>query len=110
MISMRFPAPEDPKQAPVWENYVVAQAAQASLRIIPAYAYAVGVEVERARVTLVVQAPRGSAAADEDIDDIVRDLEALLGPDVQVSARVDVTDGCRLRPDDGVVWFFAARA
>lgn len=110
MIAMQFPAPDDPKQAPVWENYVVAQAAKASLRIIPAYAYAVGVEVEGTRVILVVQAPEGSAAAYEDIEDMLSDLEALLGPDVQVSARVDVTDACNLSPDDGVMWFFACRA
>ena len=106
---MQFPTPDDPKRAPVWENYVVAQAAQAALGLIPANAHAVGVEVTGSRVTLVVQAPEASASDDEDFKDIVGDLEGLLGPDVQVTARVDVTDGRRLGPHDGVRWFFACR-
>jgi hypothetical protein len=43
---VQFPSPEDPERAPVWENYVVAQAAQAALRLIPAYAHAIGVAVK----------------------------------------------------------------
>ena len=107
---MDFPTPDDPKRAPVWENYVVAQAAQAALRLIPVQAHAIGVEVAGTRVTLVLQASEASMAADEDLNDIVSDLEALLGPHVEVSARLETSEGPRLNPHDGVRWFFASRA
>jgi hypothetical protein len=60
-------------------------AAHAALRLIPTDAHAVGVRVVGTHVTPVVQAPGDSAASYEDIDDIVDELELLLGPDVQVS-------------------------
>lgn len=107
---MDFPTPDDPKRAPVWENYVIAQAAQATLRSIPADAHALGVEVHGQRVVLVLQAPAGSPTAEQDMTDIVSELEALLGPEVAVSHRLDVKDECRLSPHDGVAWFFATRA
>ncbi|MFC7360801.1 hypothetical protein [Nocardioides astragali] len=107
---MEFPTPDDPKQAPVWENYVIAQSAQASLRLIPTYAHALGVEVEGRRVTLVLQAPPSSPTADQDMADIVSELEALLGPDVAVLTRLDFQEECRLSPHDRACWFFASRA
>lgn len=107
---MDFPAPEDPKAAPVWENYVIAQAAAASLGLIPSSAHALGVEVDGTRVILVLQAPGTSPEAEQDLTDIASELEALLGPDVNVSGRLDRQDACRLSPNDGVAWFFATRA
>jgi hypothetical protein len=106
---MDFPTPDDPMRAPVWENYVIAQAAQASLGLIPAHAHALGVEVEGLRVVLVLQAAAASPAAMEDVTDIVGELEALLGPEVAVSHRLDIRADCLLSPYDGVAWFFAAR-
>jgi hypothetical protein len=106
---MEFPTPDDPKRAPVWENYVVSQASAAALGLIPSYAHAVGVEVDRNSVTLVVQSPPGAADGDEDISDIVDELEILLGEAVEVTARVDERDSCKLSPHDGVRWFFASR-
>lgn len=107
---MQFPTPEDPKRAPIWENYVVAEAAQAALRRIPPEAFAMGVRVAGPSVVLVVQAAREAVATSEDVADIVSELEALLGPDVEVAARADVRDAVHLNPEDGVRWFFAARA
>lgn len=107
---MDFPTPDDPKHAPVWENYVIAQAAQAALRLIPPDAHALGVEVSGSRVALVLQAPVASPTAEQNMTDIVSELEALLGPNVAVSLRMDIQDECHLSPDDGVAWFFASRA
>lgn len=106
---MEFPTPDDPKQARVWDNYVVSQASAASLRLIPPWAHAIGVEVDGLSVTLVVQAPPGRANEDGDITDIVSELGALLGPEAAVSSRTVERESPRLRPDDGVRWFFAAR-
>ena len=107
---MEFPTPEDPKRAPVWENYVSAQADAAALRLIPTYVLAMGVEVDGTDVRLVVQRPRSAPDADEDLDDIVNELGDLLGPAVSVSQRVEACPEPNLRPDDGVRWFWAARA
>lgn len=106
---MDFPTPDDPKRAPVWENYVIAQAAQAALGLIPEHVHALGVEVEGLRVVLVLQADAASPAAVEDVTDIVSELEALLGPGVAVSHRFDIRAERLLSPYDGVAWFFAAR-
>lgn len=43
--AVSLPTPEDPGRSPVWENYVVAQATQASLGLLPRSALAVGVSV-----------------------------------------------------------------
>lgn len=107
---MDFPTPDDPKRSPVWENYVIAQATQAALRQIPVDAHALGVEVHGPQVTLVLQAPTGSPMAEQNVEDIVSELEALLGQDVAVASRVDARGECRLDPSDGVAWFFASRA
>jgi hypothetical protein len=61
-------------------------------------------------VTLVLQVPPSAPTTDEDVDDIVGDLEALLGPDVAVARRLDVRDFCQLTPSGGVRWFYAARS
>ena len=108
---MDYPTPDDPMQSPVWENYVIAQGCTAALGLVPSYAHALGVRVDRYDVTLVVQAPDGSLAdADEDIEDIRSGLETLLGPEVRVTVEVVRTPLRRLHPTDGVGWFFAARA
>ena len=94
---------------PMGLDQVVAQAAHASLRLIPTEALALGVSVDGARVHLVVQATNHEVVDSENVADILDELEALLGPDVEVSTRADVRHAVRLDPDDGVRWFFAAR-
>lgn len=81
---MRYPTPEDPGQSPVWENYIVAQAVQASLGQIPEHALAVSVEVAGARVRLRFQLSEATEDDVADMDDIVSELEGLVGPDVHV--------------------------
>jgi hypothetical protein len=108
-VNVQFPTPQDPGRAPVWDNYVTAQAAAASLGLIPTYAHAVGVEVRGLDVQLVIQQAPDAPESDEDVDEILGDLETLLGPDVSVSTRLDIRPERRLRPDDGVRWFYAAR-
>lgn len=77
---MQFPTPDDPGEAPIWDNNVVAQAARAALRLIPPYVHAIGVEVQRSRIGLVVQVPPDAPRTDEDIDGIVGEMGDLLGP------------------------------
>ena len=105
---MDFPSPDDPALAPVWENYVTAQGAQAALRKIPDYVYALGVQVDGNDVRLVVQQGPDAPSADERIDDTLDTLSDLLGPRVTVALRVDVRPRVALSPFDGVRWFFAA--
>lgn len=82
---MEFPTPDDPKRAPAWENYVVAQAVQASLGQIPEHALAVGVEIAGPEVTLRFQLTDVTEEDEEDMAGIAMELEGLLGCDVHVN-------------------------
>ena len=107
---MKFPNPDDLGDAPIWENYVVAQAVQASLGLIPGSAQALGVQVHGRRVRLHVQLSEASDQASEDIDDIVDDLRSLLGNGVEVDAVQEVVDVRKISPHDGIRWTFLARS
>jgi hypothetical protein len=51
--TLKLPTPDDPAEAPVWDNYVLAQVVQASLGLIPRTALAFGVAMQGADVRLV---------------------------------------------------------
>ena len=106
---MRYPSPTDSAHAPVWENYVVAQASQASLGMVPRSALAFGVLVEETSVTLRFLLAACTPQDVEDMDDIVSELEGLLGPDVLVTRSFDVRDPLEMSPHDRVRWVYAAR-
>ena len=105
---MIFPSPEEMGRAPVWENYVLAQAVQASLGLIPRSALAVGVRVSGTDVELSFQLSGVSEGDEADMDDIVSELELLVGDKVSISRRYDVKDERDISPRDGVCWFFLA--
>jgi hypothetical protein len=107
---MRYPTPEDPGRSPVWENYIVAQAVQASLGQIPEHALAVSVEVAGARVRLRFQLSEATEDDVADMDDIVSELEGLVGPDVHVDRIHEVRPQREIiSPSEGVIWIFLAR-
>ncbi|NYG58742.1 hypothetical protein BJ980_001665 [Nocardioides daedukensis] len=106
---MSLPTPEDPGRTPVWENYVVAQVAQASLGQIPEHALAVGVEVEGPRLRLRFQLSEATEGDRADMDDIVSELESLVGKDVEVASFHEVLDQRAISPTDGVRRIFLAR-
>lgn len=106
---MSLPTPEDPGQAPVWENYVVAQAVQASLGQIPEHALAVGVEADGPIVRLRFQLSEVTDEDRADMTDIVSELEGLVGNDVEVDFSHEVLDRRDISPTAGVRWIFLAR-
>jgi hypothetical protein len=106
---MKFPTPDDPADAPVWENYVIVQAAQASLGVIPIGALAVGVQVRGTDVLLRLQMLRLAEQDVQDVHDIADALSDLLGPDVRVRETCEIRAEPALSPHDGVRWFFRAR-
>ncbi|GAA2445406.1 hypothetical protein [Agromyces soli] len=106
---MKYPSPEDPARAPVWENYVIAQAVEASRGHIPEHTLAYGVEVDGTRLRLRFQLSEVTETDDEDIDDIVGDFEDLVGPDVEVDFLLEVLEWRRLSPHDGVCWVYLSR-
>ena len=110
MDAMNYPSPQDPGRAPVWENYVVAQAVQASLGLIPEHALAVGVEVAERNVRLRFQLTEVAEQDATDMSDIVNELEALVGPDVHVEMAHEVQEKQAVSPHDGVRWIFLMRA
>ena len=106
---MKFPTPEDSGSSPVWENYVVAQAVQATLGRAPRNAIAIGVRQEGVEVFLQFQLRSVSAQDIEDMDDIVFELELLLGPDVKVSHTHELRKGYKISPNDGFRWIYLRR-
>jgi hypothetical protein len=105
---MTLPSPDDPAHAPVWDNYVVAQAVQASLALIPPHTLALGVAVDRFDVELVFQL---SGATDRrDISQIWENFEALVGGAINVTARHEVRQGRDVSALDGIRWVYLARA
>ena len=106
---MRYPSPSDPANAPVWENYVAAQTSQASLGIVPRSAVALGVLVAGTSVTLRFQLAACSQQDIDDMNDIVAELEVLLGPGVSVTRSFDVLQHRDISARDGVRWVYLAR-
>ena len=106
---MKFPTPEDPASAPVWDNYIVAQTTQASLGLIPEHALAMGVEVAGRRVCLRFQLSNATEGDLQDIADIVDEMQDLVGDHVQVESVYEVRMTVDISPLDGVYWVFLAR-
>ena len=107
---MKYPRPTDLGHAPVWENYIIAQAVQASLGLIPENALAVGVEVAEREVRLQFQLTRVAEQDEADMRDIVSELEDLVGPDIKVEAAHEVRAWRAISPHDGVCWIYLKRA
>lgn len=106
---MSLPTPEDPGQAPVWENYVIAQTVEASRGQIPEHALAFGVEVDGPRLRLRFQLSEVTEEDRVDMNDIVSELEGLVGLAVEVESSYEVRDQREISPTDGVCWIFLAR-
>lgn len=108
---MTWASPEDPGQAPVWENYVVAQASEAALGLIPLSTLALCVRVRHSQIELRFYLTAVSQTDLEDIDDITDNMETLLGPAVQVSSTWEIrSDRSELHlPRDGIRCVFMSR-
>lgn len=105
---MRLPSPDDLGKAPLWENYVVAQAVQACLGLIPQNALAVGAAVDGPRVTLLFQLSIVTVGDQADIADVVDELGMLVGDAVEVDHRCEVRDEPQISLRDGVRWVYLA--
>ena len=106
---MRLPTPDDLGDAPLWENYVIAQSVEASRGQIPEHSLAFGVEVHGVVLRLRFQLSEVTDDDRDDIDDIVSELEALVGNDVRVESSYEVRAQREILPSDGVCWIFLAR-
>lgn len=106
---MSMPSPEDLERAPVWENYVIAQAVQASRGQIPQHALAFGVEVAGRHLRLVFQLADVTEDDEVDMSDIVSEFEALVGDAIKVDSSYEVCADRRIAPSDGVSWIYLAR-
>ena len=107
--SLKLPTPDDLGNAPVWENYITAQATQASLGQIPVHALAVGVQVDGVQVRLRFQLSECTDDDQADIDSIVSALEALVGQDVHVGVSSEIRTDAVISRHDGASWIFAVR-
>ena len=94
---MMLPSPDNPQNAPVWENYIVAQAVQASLGLVPLHAVAIGVEVDDVRVWLRSQLAEVSEQDVVDLEDIRGNLQDLVANDVEGERSTKTSLSCMSR-------------
>ncbi len=106
---MSLPTPDEPGRAPIWENYVIAQTVEASRGQIPEHTLAFGVEVHGSRLRLRFQLSEATEDDEADMSDIVSELGALVGSDVDVESSYEVRDHRQIHPSDGVCWVFLSR-
>lgn len=107
---MKLPSPTNPERAPVWENYIIAQAVQASLGLIPRNAVAAGVEVRGSDVRLHFQLTAESDQDRADMEEIATDLSVLVGDDVSVEWESSVRDSPDLRDPRVAQWIYLERS
>jgi hypothetical protein len=107
---MTLPTPDDPARAPIWDNYVVAQAVQASLARLPPHALAFGVAVNRSDVRLVFQLSEVTEQDAHDMNELQENFEALVGDAISVTLTHEVRQARNADPHDGIRWVFLARA
>jgi hypothetical protein len=69
----------------------------------------VGVEVEGTRVRLRFQLSEATEDDLADVDDVISELEALVGGDVHVDSIHEVPPEREISSSDGVRWIFLAR-
>ena len=105
-----MPSPKDPANAPVWENYIVAQLTQASLGVIPRNALALGIEVHDLTVRVHVQMVELTPADQADLDEIVSELGALTGEAVQVDVVVEIRAQRHLPEGSPIRWVYLRRS
>ena len=106
---MNWPSPTDLADAPPWRNYVVAQCAQAALGQLPRHVLAYGVSIDDTEIGLQFQLSEIAPDDRESIDEIVDDLETLMGPDVNVAVTRRRVGRPSINPRDGIDWVFIAR-
>lgn len=97
---MTLPSPNDMANAPVWENYVVAQAVQACLGQQPTSALAIGVRIDGIAVELRFYLTAVTPNDVEDMSDAVSELEGLLGNHVRVQLYHEVVAWVDFRHND----------
>jgi hypothetical protein len=104
-----YPSHDNPRKPPTWGNYVVAQVVQASLGRVARSALAFGAVISDREVCLLYQMTKLADEDREDMQDIVSDLEAHLGPDVDVGVSLEIRDRRMIDPHDGVRCVYLAR-
>lgn len=109
---MRMPTPEDLSNVPLWETYIIAQTVSATRGQIPKHAHAVAVEIHGMKIKLLFQLAKVTEEDRTNMEDILSELEAYVGQDVEVESAYEVLKERQISPDgmDGVWWVFLARA
>ena len=106
---MKFPTPFDNADAPVWDNYILAQAVQASLGLIPLHAHAIGLRIAGPKVEIHFQLSQVTEQDELDMDDITSEMEDLVGEDVEVMRVYEVREAPALSPKEGMRWVYRRR-
>lgn len=107
---MTLPTPDDLGRAPAWQNYIIAQVVQASLGSIPEHTLAMSVEINGNDVRLHFQLTEASDGDIDDIEDIVSEMEALVGSAVRVESAYEIREERLVTPSSNQLqWIFLAR-
>ena len=89
---MIYPDPTDMAKAPVWRNYIICQALQASLGLLPECTVVAAVDVSGRSVRLIFQVTQKSLSDELRIKDIVDNLEDLVGPRIKVETECRIVE------------------
>jgi|GEM_PF-2067115 len=106
---MRLPSPDGLDKEEVWESYIVAQTAQASLGLIPEHTIAFGVEVHGPIVVLWFYLTEIDESDESDIGDIVGELETLVGDNVRVGLSCEIKGTDQITANGRVKGVFLSR-
>ena len=104
-----FPSPDNMRRAPVWDCYVIAQAAAALLGVVPHNALAVGVRAEGRLITMIFRMSQLTGSDEDDIDFVCDYLQDLVGEDINVDRSVSLVSEPGISAGDGIGWLYAKR-
>jgi hypothetical protein len=108
---MIMPTPGDMGLAPQWDNYLVAQAVQATLGLIPSSALGISISISDTDVKFEFQLAELSEGDETDIADIIDNFNMLIGFVVPVSSTTRLVPHRQVTPSRGSRerWVFSKR-
>jgi hypothetical protein len=105
---MTMPTPGNMNRAPAWDNYLVAQAVQASLGLIPRSALGIYITISDDAVDFQFQLAHVSEDDEADMADIVDNFTMLIGFVVPCTSTYRILQERELAPKGARVrWLFS---
>ncbi len=96
-------------RVPVWENHVIAQTPATSRGQTAERALALGLQWLDPALQFRSQLSHATEGDESDMNDIVNEIQTLVGDHVEVMCSCEVGEPRQISPTDGVCWIFLAR-